>query len=545
MNKKLIGAGAAGLLLLLAGCSNGGNAKAPETLDSKDLLVTTPAPTAELDRIVWNNNFGEPPSIDPIKAADYPASGVVSNLCESLFQIQPDFSIKPHLAKSVTNTGNTSYVYELQDGVTFWDGKPMTADDVVFSLKRHLDPKEISYWASSVTANIASVEKTGPSQVTVKLKTPDATFNNQLATPVGAVVEKAQREKAGVDYGNPGTGVMCTGPYSVGNWKQGASITLERYDGYWKADKKAKTKQVEIQFITDPASITNALATGAVDGSYDVPLSAVGQLSKSSTGQLFHGKSMQNMAIISTGTGTLGDPAVRKALTLATDREAIARTVYEGTSTAAQSLVPAGGWAYGADVFEAARKNLPAVTPNLEEAKKAIKDAKVDLSKPIKIVYPIDRTFYADIISEFANAGAKLGLKVEPSGVPGAQFGAFFSDPKARAGADAFVTTNYMNVADPLIHLAAIAGPGGMQNYSGFSDPKITELLDKARATSGDAERAKLTVEAEALIMDKEPWLPVVDSATRLYMNKRVTGAPASFVYLYYPWAAELGGTGE
>jgi len=108
VNKKLISAGAAGVLLLLAGCSNGGNAKAPEALDSKDLLVTTPAPTGTLDRIVWNNNFGEPPSIDPIKAADYPASGVVSNLCESLFQIQPDFSIKPHLAKSVKNAGNTT-----------------------------------------------------------------------------------------------------------------------------------------------------------------------------------------------------------------------------------------------------------------------------------------------------------------------------------------------------------------------------------------------------------------------------------------------------
>jgi len=545
LNKKLIGAGAAGLLILLSACSNGGNAKSPESLDSKDLLVTTPAATTDLDKIVWNNNFGEPPSIDPIKAADYPASGVVSNLCESLFQIQPDFSIKPHLAKSFKNTGNTTYVYELQDGVTFWDGRPMTADDVVFSLKRHSDPKEISYWASDVTANIASVEKTGPNEVTVKLKKPDVTFNNQLATPIGAVVEKAQREKAGVNYGNPGAGVMCTGPYSVGEWKQGASITLNRYEGYWNTAKKARTKQVEIQFITDPSSISNALATGAVDGSYDVPLSALSQLSKSTGGHVYYGKSMQNMAIISTGVGTLGDPAVRRALTLATDRGAIAKTVYEGTSTAAQSLVPNGGWNYGGAVFEGARKNLPPTTPDLEAAKNALKDAKVDLSKPIKIVYPIDRTFYADIISEFANAGAKLGLKIEPSGVPGAQFGAFFSDPKARAGADAFVTTNYMNVPDPLIHLTAIAGPGGMQNYSGFSDPKITGLLDKARATTDDTERAKLTVEAEALVMDKEPWLPVVDSSTRLFMNKRVTGAPASFVYLYYPWAADLGGTGK
>lgn len=545
MNKKLISAGAAGLLLLLTACTGGGNAKAPEGLGAKELLVTTPASSTELDKITWNNTFGEPPSIDPIKAADYPASTVVANLCEGLFQIQPDFSIKPHLAKDVKVADNTKFVYTLQEGVTFWDGAPMTADDVVFSLMRQLDPNEGSYWASDVTANIASVEKTGANEVTVTLSTPDASFNNHLATPVGAIVEQKHRLASGSDFGNPGAGVMCTGPYSVASWKQGSSITLARFDGYWNTAKKAKTKTVEVQFITDPSSIANALATGAVDGSYDVPLSALSQLSSTKDGKLYYGKSMQNMAIISTGKGTLGDLAVRKALTLATDREAIARTVFEGTATPAQSLVPNGGWAESATVFEEARKNLPSTSKNLDEAKKVLKDAKVDLTQPIKIVYPIDRTFYADIISEFANAGSALGLKIEPTGVPGAQFGAYFSDPKARQGADAFVTMNYMNVADPLIHLGAIAGAHGMQNYSGFSDPKIEGLLAKARETSDADARAKLTVEAETLIMDQELWLPVADTATRLFMNNRVTGAPASFVYLYYPWAADLGGAGK
>lgn len=537
------------LTLALTGCAAGNGAtnskNANPGLSTDALLVTTPAATGELTLATWNLPFGEPASLDPIKAFNYPENTVVANLCEGLMQLQPDFTLKPNLAEKVTSPNPATYVYTVRQGVKFWDGKVMTADDVLFSLNRHLDPKEGSYWAGGLVDNISSVTKTGAWEVTVKLKKPDATFNSYMVTPVGVVVQKAQRQAAGAKYGTPAGKVMCTGPYSVGTWNQGQSLSLMRNDSYWNKAKKAKTARVDIKFIVDATAVANALSTGAIDGSYDVPLAALSTLKGAKDGTLYMGRSLQTVAIIGTGQGAFADPAVRKALMMATDREAIASTVFEGTAQASRSLIPKGGWTYGKSVFETGRNKLSPSAVNIAGAKEVLKGAKTDLTKPIKIVYPTERTYYADIISELTNAGKALGLTVKPEGVPSAQFGAFFSDPKAREGHDAFVTYNYMDVPDPLAFLRTIIGTGGGQNYNKYSNPKVDALLAQAAATKDENGRATLVNQIQDIAMTDLPWIPIVDPAVRLFLNKRVSGVPASFVYLYYPWAADLGASGK
>lgn len=546
MNKVALTASVV-IAALLTGCSSGGgSAAAKDQTAAKsgmgELVTTTEPASGELDVVSWNLPFGEPASLDPIKAFNYPENTVVANLCEGLMVMEPDYTISPNLAESFENVDGKTYVYQLRDDVTFWDGTPMTTEDVVFSLNRHLDPDEGSYWSSdAVSGNIESIKATGDHEVTITLSSPDVTFNSYMTTPLGVVVQQEYREAAGEGYGTPQEGVMCTGPFSVDQWDSGQSISLAKNENYWNTDRTPQVKNLEIQFIVDPAAITTALSSGAVDGSYDVPLSAVPQLQEATNGDLILGKSLQLAAIIPTGDGPLGDPAVRKALWTATNKSALAETVYEGTAVPARSLVPAGGWSYGDDAFSAARDELPAVDADIEKAKEILAEAKADLSEPITIVYPSERTFYADIISEMARAGKDIGLTVEPEGVPSAQFGAFFSDPAARAGHGAFVTTNYMDVPDPLVFLRTIVKEGGSQNFSEYSNPQIEKLILEAEVLTDDAARAEKVAEIEALAMADLPWLPIVDPAVRLFLNDRVTGVPASFVYLYYPWGADLG----
>lgn len=525
----------------LAGCTADRGSDAGPALEDGELLQVTPAATGEIDTVTWNSTYGELATLDPIKAFNYPENTIISNLCESLFQMQPDFSVEPNLASSFeVLDDSTRYVFQIRDDVTFWDGTPMTADDVVYSLNRHLDPAEGSYLASSF-ADVTGIEKTGEWEVTLTLSEPNAILDEELATNLGAVVQQQQREAAGENYGNPEAGVMCTGPFQLGEWKQGQSISLDRYDGYWNAEKRAKAKEVVIGFVVDPTAIATGLSTGEIQGSYDVPLPALGQLSTSSTGSLSYGQGMQIMAIISTGNGAFGDPAVRRALTRATDRQAIADTVYEGTGTPSRSVVPQGPWNRYPEVAAQRDAELPDLGHDLEAAKEELEAATVDLSQPIKIAYPSERAFYADILNEMANGAKELGLTLEPTGVPSAQFGAFFSDPEARKGYDGFVTTNYLSSPSPLAHLDNVAYTGSQQNYSGFSDPAIDAAIDAAFAESDPEKRAELTVDAEALVMEQQPWVPINDLAVRLYLDKAVTGVPASFVYLYYPWAADLG----
>ena len=86
--------------------------------------------------------------------------------------------------------------------------------------------------------------------------------------------------------------------------------------------------------------------------------------------------------------------------------------------------------------------------------------------------------------------------------------------------------------------------PGGRQNYDGFSDPKLTALLEQARSTAGPGQRAALVSEAEKLAAAQLPWIPDVQPHTVLLLGKGLTGAVSSSAYLVSPWADQLGGTG-
>src|SRR5688500_9027231 len=158
MHMKKLALASTSMVLMLTACSGGsaGPGSAGEgQRDLEELAATTAPATGELDSVTWNLPFGEPASLDPIKAFNYPENTVVANLCEGLMVMEPDYTITPSLAESVENIDGKTYVYTLRDDVTFWNGNPMTAEDVAFSLRRHLDAEEGSYWASdAVSGNV-------------------------------------------------------------------------------------------------------------------------------------------------------------------------------------------------------------------------------------------------------------------------------------------------------------------------------------------------------------------------------------------------------
>ena len=107
-----------------------------------DASITTevPAATGEVDSLTWNLPTGEPPTLDPAQSALENISTVVGNMCESLFRFDNDYGVQPALAESIDQPDDTTYVFTLREGATFWDGSPVTAEDVVYSVNRVLDP---------------------------------------------------------------------------------------------------------------------------------------------------------------------------------------------------------------------------------------------------------------------------------------------------------------------------------------------------------------------------------------------------------------------
>jgi peptide/nickel transport system substrate-binding protein len=111
----------------------------------------------------------------------------------------------------------------------------------------------------------------------------------------------------------------------------------------------------------------------------------------------------------------------------------------------------------------------------------------------------------------------------------------FFTDPKARAGTDGFLTVNYGHCADPAALLSTLVVPGGSRNYDNFDDKQILNWLETARSTADPNARAALVAKAEQRAAQILPWIPNVQPTNLVILSKNLTGSTASFAYMFAP----------
>ncbi|HEV7771932.1 MAG TPA: ABC transporter substrate-binding protein [Conexibacter sp.] len=538
--------GLVALAVLATGCgsSSGGSSSAPNG-GTENVVETTPAATGELDHVTWDLPWGEPTTLDYAKADDYSPNAVVSNLCDKLRVMKPDFTYAPGLATAWRNPDPKTLVYTIRSGVRFWDGSPLTADDVVASMRRNLDPKAEPVYGTFYK-NVASIEKTGPLQVTVHFKQPDELFNKQMATVAGSVAKASYMEEKGAKFGTPTGGVMCTGPFKLVKWESGSSITVERNDDYWDAQLQPKVRQLDFKFITDSSTLTSALQSGAIDGAYEVPVSSAATLEKSTSGTLYQGRSLAHILIHPIpADGPIADPRVREALSFAIDRAALARNVYGGRATPMRTIATSSVWGSSPAraIYQKAYDALPPATQDLARAKQLIEQAGRP-SKPLVLAIAAGDQPSLQMAT-FVQADAKqIGLPITIRQLQPTDYSNVFYIPSARRGLDMIWTSGWWEGPDPLALMPALTDPDGTYNWIKYDNPKVTQLLTKAQSTLDESASAKAFVQAQAIYSPDVPTIPLLDQNELLYLNKGLTGAPASFSYLFSPWAAHLGKAG-
>lgn len=505
-------------------------------------LPTTTTPGAQpVDKITWAL-YRETSSLDPIYAFDYPENTVLSVLCEQLLRQAPDGTIGDGLA-SLSYPDPTTMVFTLKDGVTFWDGNPLTPDDVVFSLERNTD-KALGGFYGATFSRVESIEATGSNQVTIKLTEPDFWLAGELASTPGWIVEKAYVESKGKDFGTSAGGTMCTGAYKVGTWKPGEGLNVVRNDNYWNPDVKPLVNEIDFIGASDEASMTSGMLTGDINGVYSFSLSTLDQLKQSSAVTVTTGPGWNTDAfIVSSFQGALGDARVRQALSMALDRQGIIDQIYKGAAQIPKSLSPPGTFGYGRDVFQQAYDALPGLSGSLDDAKKLVQEAGAE-GQTITIGMSSELANLATEAGAYEAAAEAIGLKAKLKSVSGANYINFFIDPAAREGIDGFFTTNYGDYADPAALLGTLVMPDGSQNYSGYSNQQVTDLMNAARTEPDETKRAQDVADAQKIIMQDMPWIPNAFPNSTLITSSNLTGAVASFAYMFAPWADQLGGTG-
>jgi peptide/nickel transport system substrate-binding protein len=359
-----------------------------------------------------------------------------------------------------------------------------------------------------------------------------------MATAAGAVSEQAFTQKAGEAFGTPQTGVMCTGPFKFDKWAPGRDLVLARNDSYWDAALRPHTKRVEFSFIADESTAVNALRSGEVDGQYFyLPPAGLVQLEKDDGLTLNYGKSLVYYALVAANpSGPLADVRVRRALSAIVDRTAIAGVVLQGAALPAPTLAGPDYWGYDENDFAAAYSEY-GTTPDPDRAKRLLAEANVH--EPIVIGIQGSSAVHEQTANVIQAAGRKLGLDIRTKVIPVEQFGNLYNDPKAREGLDGFFTTWYGNFPDPLEAYSMFVVDGA-NNYGGYND--VSPRVSQAVASLDPSDRAKRIIAIQHKVTEDVPWTPLVSLPTILVQNARISGATASIAYLYYPWAATVGG---
>jgi peptide/nickel transport system substrate-binding protein len=533
---------AAAVCVLAASCGRSANSSPGGVSPVKGLVSITQAGVKPVSSVVWATNR-DVISLDPIFALGYPEYTAESLMCESVLRQAPDGSLEPGLA-TISHPSPATTVFTLRPGVRFWDGHPVTSADVVYSLGRQMNPK-LGGSYGWVFDRVASITATSQDQVTVTLKQPDYWLDNELSSAAGIVIEKSFAEKEGTNYGTPAGSIMCTGAYMLKSWTPGVGVVAVRNPHYWNPSVHPLVGQITIKGISSIASLTAGLETGAIQGDYPASqVSTLDQLEHDGAVRVYLGPGWTTDAfVVASLKGVLGSLDVRRALSLALNRQGIINSVYEGAALMPRWLSNPGTFGYGTSVFDRAYGSSPALTQNIAEARKLVKQAG-DSGKTITIGTTSQLPVYAGDAGAYQAAALAIGLKVAFKAVSAQDFIDFFTDPKFRAGVDGFPGLVFGDSGDPASLLSQVVLPGGLQNFDGFSDPAITAALEQARSTANPDRRAALVAEAEELTAQQLPWIPDVEPDTALVLAKGLTGAVSSSAYLYAPWANQLGGTG-
>src|ERR1700674_1979073 len=541
--------------LLVTAC--GGRTAGTSSGGGQQLATTTTPGTKPVDKIVWAV-YRDVISLDPIFAYDYPENTSDSLLYESLLRQGPDGSVGPGLA-TLTYPDQTTMVFTLKPGITFWDGTPLTTDDVVYSLNRNTDANLAGFYGP-VFSRVKSIAATGSNQVTFTLSKPDYWLASEMASIPGMIIEKKFAQAQGKNYGTPAGKVMGTGAFKFQSWQVGVAVVVVRNDSYWDPAVKPLVREIDIKGVPKDDVLTSAFLTGGVNGSFTQSLTTINQLKASSALKVTYGPGWYTDAfIVSDLKGPLGDVRVRQALSLALDRKGLIAAIYKGSATLPKWISHQGTFGYGKSVFQAAYDASPDMTQDLTKAKQLIIDAGAT-GKSITIGMSQDLTGVSTESSALKAAAEAIGMKATLHSVSAQNFINFFTDPKARVGIDGFFTLNYGDYAGPEALLATLVLPEGLQNFSGYgvstpswtgqgtdpqaaNDSKAAMMMDDARSTADPNARAQKVADVEKFLATNLPWIPMVQPLIVLVTSTNLTGTYSSFAYMFAPWADKLGGT--
>ncbi len=472
----------------------------------------------------------DPTTLDPAYVVDVPGGALATKLYNGLVRFDRDGRIVPDIAErwEISEDGRT-YRFHLREGVTFDNGREVTAEDFVYSFRRLLDPSVNSprFWLlesvkgaaefrEEKTDAVSGLRAEGSSILEIELGEPFSLFLDYLAMPNPAVIPKEAVEKWGPSFADHPVG---TGPFRLKEWKHNNRLVLEKRSAYFGGEPRL----AGVLYRVIPEDLTAAVEFE--QGNLDILEVPRAEFSKYSA-QLPYREWIRDRVGLNVyylgfncRQAPFDDYRLRQAFNYAIDRRKIIKVLLEGRAVPAQGPVPPRllsprGEGYRYDP---------------ERARELIAESGVELPLKVRFLFKADREVLsiAEVIQDYLK---QVGVKA----VLVQREWSSFKEAVNEGDFDLFYLSWWGDYPDaenflyPTFH-SDNWGAGG--NRTRFSDPQVDAVLDRTRLITDPTTRRRLLANVRERVVRLAPWVFLWHKKECVIVRPRVKGFRIPIIY--------------
>lgn len=533
-------------------------APAESSEEASDDAAEAPAAEASDGSKILKVQVGpDPETIDPALNSAVDGGNMLLHAFECLLIVDQEGKLAPGQAESwETSEDGLTWTFHLREGLKWSDGSDLTANDFVYSWKRVCDPNVAAPYAETVLSmvegyedaiggNLDALQVVAEDDLTlvVTLNAPCSYFGSLAAFATLSPVQQATVEANGDGWATAPETYVSNGPFYMTEWVPGSHILFSKNPNYWNADA-IKLDGIQFALIEDSNAAYSAYQTGEVLMIKDVPTEEIPSLTGSSDffvdpiiGTYYVSLNLNNDAF--------KDAKVRRALSLAIDREYVADTLMQGTYSAAGNFM-GPGWidTDGSQFIDNANGGNAYIDTtnfdaNLEEAKALMEEAGYPNGEGFpSISYTTNDAGYHRVLAEYLQqAWLELGIDLQVNIVEWSSFTPMRRNGEYDAARNGWVG----DYSDPSNMLDLLYSSNG-NNDGKFNNSEYDAAMDVSRTTLDAAERSEALHKAEDILMEETACIPIAYYNDFWLQSDKITGSwhsPYGYWYFMYADIAE------
>lgn len=525
------------LCLLLSACGSG------ESSDSFPVKIS-PEVREDGTTVFRRGNGAEPGTLDPHAARGVPAANILRDLYEGLVSISPTGEVEPGGAASwQVSDDKQTYTFDLRENAQWSNGEPVTASDYVYGLRRAVDPATASPYAQLHTpiVNAAAIidgdkppETLGvraldKHRLEIRLDAPTPYFLGTLAHPSSFPVYRPAVERYGAAFTQPGNAVT-NGAYTIASWRVNSMIALTRNRHYWDNANTA-IDRVEYYPIVDANSELSRYQAGELDWGAMIPPSRLDAARKHVPDQL---KIVPTLGVYYYGLNVThppfaNAPKLRRALSMAIDRQVIVDKITRGDE------IPAYGWIPPVvDDYKGARFEWADLSDADREAraKQLYHEAGYSDDKPLQVEIRYNSNEGNKKIASVIQAMWRSVLGVEVT-LRNEEWKVYLDSVRSGRDTEAYRLAWIGDYDDPNTFFELMNSGFGL-NGTGYASAEYDRLQEQQAHMPDGPERRDVMQKAEARLLADSPVIPIYFYTSKYLVKPYVEGFEGNPLDIYY-----------